>query len=104
MPCPYKSMLVRSGPPLLITRAGDGTPSISAETAMTQNSSRHFAVVKINCGVAQNLVCLMPLTRKQHDVSRARLIERKFDGLLPVGFHQALGLGALHTNNGIVND
>ena len=78
-------------------------PSI-AITALAQNALRHLAVVKLNRAVAQNLLRFVPFARKQHDVAGTRLIQRHFDGLLPVQLHEQLRLGALHAHNHVIDD
>src|ERR1700760_4981690 len=52
--------------------------------AFAQDAPRLFAIVEMQCAVGQNLIILMPFAREQHDVTRARLIERQRDRFLPV--------------------
>ena len=62
---------------------------------MAEHLARHFAVVEIDRAVPQHLGGFMALARQKHDVSGTRLIERDFNGALPIRFHQEFRIGAL---------
>src|ERR1700682_3524389 len=78
-------------------------PSFSV-TALAEHPPRHFAVVEFDYAVPQHLGSFMALARQEHDIAGTRLIERDFNGALPIGLHQEFRFGALYTDNRVVDD
>src|SRR6266481_401632 len=71
--------------PLSIKRATCQTLGRSPSGHIHARAARHFAIVKFQCAVGENLVILVTLPSQQQDVSGARFVHRQADGFLAVG-------------------
>src|SRR5271170_15826 len=65
---------------------------------------RHFAIVKVNRMVCEDLVVLVALACEQNHVSRARFFDRQVNGLRAVRLDHVFSAGLLHAHNNVADD
>ena len=79
-------------------------PPFTLESCRPQSLARHCDIVKGMRSLARDLHLLVPLARKQHDISGTRLCDRQRDGFAAVGFDAVLHAGPLQAHQRIIDD
>src|SRR5216684_9075818 len=74
------------------------------KTPFAQGAPRHFAVVKFERPVGDNLIILMAFSGQQHDVSAAGFLHGHADGLLPVRLDQVFAGGFLQSHDDVADN